>query len=96
MGIYNKAGTHNQRPFYLNDINNRYLYYNPADGKGWEVGDTLDADKPRLKKNHTGQLDKIPLGDGGWAYYHIRDRHYVPDPKLTVTRLGKITLQCAL
>ena len=91
MGVYNREGTHNQRPFYLNDNNNRYLYYNPAAGGVWEIGDTLDDNNPRIKKNYTGLQDKIPLGDGGWEYFRSGPR-YISDPNLTVTRLGKITM----
>ena len=84
MGVYNKKeGTHNERPYYVIDTGNRYLYY--SDRGDWRVGDTLGSRAARIKTTETG-LNEIPLGAGGWEYYD--GGKWTSDPKITVSVLG--------
>ena len=85
MGVYSKNGTlYNNRPYYIKDSNNRYLFY--SDTGAWQIGAQLGNDL-RVRTTATG-LDNLPLGAGGWEYWDGAKFTY--DPTITVSVLGKL------
>ena len=62
LGVYNKEGTHNDKPYYINDNNNRYLFY--GENGEWQIGTRLGGGV-RIQTAENG-LDNLPIGAGGW------------------------------
>ena len=83
MGVYNKNGIFNKRPFYINDNNHAYLFYSKRGA--WKIGDKLGG-FGSIKTTETG-LNEIPLGAGNWEYYNWEA--WTSDPNITVSKHGR-------
>ena len=84
MGVYNKKETlHNNKPFYVNNRNDRVLFYHKSGD--WRVGDELGAGG-RIATIKKG-LANLPIGAGGWQFWN--GTNDIPDPKLTVGQLTR-------
>ena len=103
MGVYNKAeGTHNQKPYYVNDRKNWYFF---SDRGFWGMDTKLGAVYWNIRPTHriTQIWDQLlPIGALGWEYTkeytngkpacsvhcRVRNSNYIRDPKITVAILG--------
>ena len=91
FGPYNKEGTHNNKPYYVNDIKStagkRHLFYF-VNGT-WAISVVLGA-TPAMRTTEAG-LDDLPIGAGGWEFAS-GGGGYDSDPDITVAVLGRILI----